>query len=327
MHVVGIQTQPVHHQAQGLDHRGGTAQVGAPALQVRQVGSNRIGDQARAHAGRRLAHGDHDVHAHIGMTGGQLLQALNVVQVLCAAHAEIQVDGVVHARRERAAHDGEHRRQARAAAHTQHRSGVLAAQVSRAQRAADANRRAHGQLIEHVFGDAATGHLADLELHLGVIGQTGHRVGTDVLGRELQGGVLARRKRQRLGQLDANLADVVRGLFDRHHGALDDACRVHHHLVHLGNLDGAGLAQHRLAGQHIALAIDGRTARFGPAVAHIALDHLAAAGAAAARHAAVGHRHTVGVQNLQQVLTTLEREVEVVRLYDEFHGRQFMTKL
>ena len=115
--------------------------------------------------------------------------------------------------------------------------------------------------MRDIAGDATVGHLPDVELEQAVAGQAGHRIGSDMFGRELQRRVLARAEFERLGQLDAHAANVVRRLLDGGDGALDDACRMHHHLVELGQLDGAALGQHGLAGEDVGiLASDLRTA-------------------------------------------------------------------
>ncbi len=138
---------------------------------------------------------------------------------------------------------------------------MLAPEIGAAKRAAGADRGTDCQLIEYILGHAATGNESDLELHFRVPRQAGHRIGSDMFGRELQRRVLARAEFERLGQLDAHAANVVRRLLDGGDGALDDACRMHDHLVELGQLDGAALGQHGLAGEDVGiLASDLRTA-------------------------------------------------------------------
>ena len=183
--------------------------------------------------------GHDDMDDHIRVFSGQSLQALGVVHVLGTAHAEVQVNRVAHAGRQGAPHDRQHRCQAGAAAHAEHGAAVLLPQVGRAQRAADAQGCAHLQLLENIGGDPAIGHAADLEFPFTIVMQAGHGIGAYVLGRELHGGILAGAEFNRLGQLDADAADVVRGLFDGCDRALHDARGVHHNLVHLGQLDGA----------------------------------------------------------------------------------------
>jgi site-specific recombinase XerD len=143
-----------------------------------------------------------------------------------------------------------------------------------------------------------------MELQLGVAAQPGHRIGPRQVGRELQLRVLARGKLQRLVRLQAQAADVVREHVDARDRRLQDARRMHHDLVGLRDLDGAALGQRGLAGQHVALALAVGAVRADgvlSAVEHLARHHLAAAGAAAPRHAAVGHRHVVLAQHFEQV--------------------------
>ena len=270
-------------------------------------------------AGTGSARGHHNVNLHIRMRLGQGLKALGVIHVLRAAHAKVEVNGVFHTGGQCAAHDGQHRRQPRATAHAQHGAGVFLPQISRAQRAADAQGRAHLKLLKDVFGNATVGHAANLELHLSVIAQTGHGVGANVFGRELQAEVLTGAERDRLGQLDANAADVVRGLFNGRDRGFDDARRVHHHFVGLGQLNHAVTHEHRLAGQHVVVFCGVWPTELGAAAAHLPRDHAAAAGAAAPGHAAVRHRQLVRAQHVQQIASAFHAQAQVHGLNDEFH--------
>jgi hypothetical protein len=61
------------------------------------------------------------------------------------------------------------------------------------------------------------------------------------------------------------------------------------------------------------------TTVFGPTVLHLALGDFATASAASPRHATVGNRHGVLAQNIQQVLSALNVQSQVLRRYHELH--------
>ena len=322
MDMAGLDAHAGHQQVEGVDHGRCAAQVGAPTGELAQVFFNRVGDQAAALASTGRTSGDNDVHDHIRVFSGQGLQTLGVVHILGTAHAKVQMNGVVHAGGQGATHDGQHGRQAGATAHAEHGAGVLLPQVGRAQRAANAQGRADFQLIKDKGSDAAIGHAADLKFPFTVIVQTGHGIGADVFGRELHGGILAGAEFDRLGQLDADAADVMGGLFDGSDRSLDDARGVHNHLVHLGQLDGAVVGQHGLAGQHIVILVSLGAASLGATIAHLAGHHAATASAAAARHATVGDGQLVGPKHVQQIASAVYVQTHIERFDDEFHDLQ-----
>ncbi|MNS95862.1 hypothetical protein D3C72_1301380 [compost metagenome] len=292
----------LHQPARGLHHGRRAAQVGAPAVEPRgQVGADRIGDEAQPLAVAGGAGDHHDVHLQAGMLRLQFAQLRQAVHVGVGTHAEVKVDRLHEPRRDRAAHDRQDGREPRAARRAKHGTAVLGAQVGGAQRAAHAHGVAHAQLFEDVGGDAAARHTAHMEFELRVAAQPGHRVRPCQLGAELQLRVLARRELQRLVGFEAQAADVVREHVDARDRGLEHARRVHHHLVGLGDLDGAAFGQRALAGQHVTLALPVGPDRVLAAVEQLPRHHLAAAGAAAPRHAAVRHRHLVLAQHLEQV--------------------------
>ena len=250
---------------------------------------------------------------------GQCAQPVQVVEVFAAAHREVEVDGVVHARGDGASHNRQHRRQPRAATHAQHRPGVFAAQVRRAHRTAHPHGIARAERVEDVLRHPSPRHAAHLELHHLVTREARHRIGANVFWGELQRGVLARAEGQRLGQLERDAANVVRDRFDVEHRAFDDARGVGDHLVHIGNLDGAVAHQRGLTGQYLALPGRLRATGFRTAVQHLTVSHRATAGAAAPGQAAVGNGHPVRTQHLQQVLSDRRLQVLLQGLNDQLH--------
>ena len=61
-------------------------------------------------------------------------------------------------------------------------------------------------------------------------------------------------------------------------------------------------------------------AGLGSAVPDFALGDFATASAAAPGHATVGNGHGVVAQHIQQILSALDVQSQVVRLHHEFHG-------
>jgi hypothetical protein len=264
--------------------------------------------------------GADDVHGQARMLALQLLQPGAAVDVARRAHADVQVDRVAQTLGDRAAQDGQDRRQTGATGDAQHRPVVSAPQVGRPERAAHLHGVTDPQAIGDVAGDAPVGHAPDMELEHAVAGEAGHRIRSSVLGRELELHVLAGRELDRLGRSQHQPLDVVRQVLDRSDGGLDDARRVHHDLVGLRDLDRARLGEVGLAGEHVAVAAVERPALFSGAFHHLAVDHAAAAGAAAPRHARVRHRHLRGLQRLQQIGARFEPDHAVEWLNEKVHG-------
>ena len=250
----------------------------------------------------------------------QRLQPGQAVQVARRAHADVQMDGVAHALRQSAPHDGQDGRQPGAAGHAQHRALVLAAQVGGAERAAELHAVAHLQGVGDVAGDAPVRHQADVELEQLVAAEARHGIRPGVLRAELKLHVLAGRELDRLGRPQQQALDVVRQVLDGDHAGLDDAGRVHHDLVGFRDLDGAGLGDVGLAGQHEASVAIQRALLLAATLHHLAVQHTAAAGAAAPGHAGVGHRHLRGLQGLQKVHARFDPDAAVERLNEDFHG-------
>ena len=230
------------------------------------------------------------------------------------------MDGIAHAAFNGAAQDRENRRQAGAARHTQHGGLVFFAQVSRAQRPTDLHRVPQLQLVGDVARHATVGHQADMELKRSIVAETGHGIGAGMLGCELELCVLTGRKLNRLGRLQHQPFDVVRHVFQSHHGGLDDARRVHHDFVGLGNLDGAGLGDVGPARQHIGVVAVVGLLLIDTTFHHLARHHLATAGAASPRHARIRHRHLRSAQRLQQIGARLDLHDAVEGLNKNFHG-------
>jgi len=197
---------------------------------------------------------------------------------------------------------------------------MLAAQVSRPERPADLHGVADLEVVRDVAGHAPVRHQTNVELEQAVAGQSGHGVRPGMFRCELQLHVLARRKRHRLGRAQHQPLDVVGQVLKGDDRRLDDARRVHHHLVGLRYLDRAGLGEVGLAGQHVALFAGQRPLLFARPFHHLAIEHPATAGAAAPGHARVRHRHLGVLQRLQQVGAGLDPDDTVEGLNEDVHG-------
>ena len=246
------------HHGRRLDHRRRAAQVGAPAAQFPEVLLDGVGDQTAALRLRVGSRSHDDVHVQARVLPLQLLEPGHPVDVAWRTHTEVEMNGVLHALRDRAAQDRQDRRQARAAGDTEHRAFVLASQVGRAERPADLNRVAEFELVRDVAGHAPVGNPANVELEQAMSAQPGHRIRPHMLGRELQLHVLAWRELHGFGRAQHQTLDVVGHVFEGDDRRLDDARRVHDDFVGLGDLDRAGPGDVGLAGEHEVLVAVGR---------------------------------------------------------------------
>ncbi len=159
-----------------------------------------------------------------------------------------------------------------------------------------------------------------MEFQFAFTRQPRHRIGADMVRRELQHCVLARGERQRLGRCESDQLDVVRQVCERRHRAPHDASGVDDDLVRLRDLDGAGAHYHGLAGQQRAMVLLVDVAVVGIAsdgVTHIALDQPTAAGTAASRHAAVRNWHAMLLEGGQQILAL--RHIETLSVGKDAH--------
>jgi hypothetical protein len=140
-----------------------------------------------------------------------------------------------------------------------------------------------------------------------------------MLRRELQLDILTWREVQRLGRAQAQALDVVRQVFNRGDRRFHDSRRMHDHFVRLRDLDGAGLDQHALAGQHMAIAVQVRHLVFLSQFHHLARHDFATAGSTTARDTAVRNRDRVLPEHLKQVGTWVHVDQAVLRLYEQVH--------
>ncbi len=251
----------------------------------------------------------------------QGVQPVRSVHIGRRAHAEVDVDRIGHAGLGHAPQDGEDGRKPRAAGHADDRVGVFTAQVGRAQRAADAHVVPDLEFGRHVGGHASARHQPHMELQrLSRIGDR-HGVGPHMPRRELQGRVLARRERERLGQLQADPLDVVRHVLDRDDLRFDDPGRVHDDLVHLRQFDRAVFDQRRLAGQHGLARRGGRVDLGAAGGDDVAREHAAAARSAASRHAAVRDGNLMRAQHFEQVIAGARADDALQRGEGDVHGQ------
>ena len=133
--------------------------------------------------------------------------------------------------------------------------------------------------------------------------QACHGIRADMLGRELQHGVLAWRERQRLCRAHADDLDVMGGILDRCDGRLNDACGMRDDLVWFRDFDGTALGQDAGAGEHVLTLAGVGDLGFAACLQQAATDDFAAAGTTTAGHAAIGNRHIIGAQGVEQICT------------------------
>jgi hypothetical protein len=282
-----------------VDHDRRAAGVHLVAGQVGEVLEHREVDKAGAARPVVFRHriGDHRHVAQVGQLGHVLAQPVVHVEVLGPAAAPIERgrpgDALVrHVFQQRL-----DRREAGARGEQDDRLVGLLAQEEAAVGALDAKDVLFLHCAEHVVGELAARHVADVQFEARArrgqgVGRIGHRVAAPRAVAQDELDVLARVELQRLArrQLQAHRHDVVRLLAEREHAhrhladregaGFGDLARFEHHVAEC-----AGAAGQHVAGQ---LFLGAERLALVRAQRDLARELLALAGAAGAVLAAIG---------------------------------------
>lgn len=158
----------------------------------------------------------------------QILENVDQIEIAIAARTEIDMYRLPHAACNCRLDDAFDRSKARPAGDAQNWSGMLFAQVGRAERPFDQHRIAKLQPRVDVLGRSPSGNSPDVEFQLSLARSACHRIVTGGNAREGEPCVLARREGKPIGLIngESDTFDVVRRVPNSRHAAVQPAARM-----------------------------------------------------------------------------------------------------